>query len=214
MKNSILSICFLLACLLTLYSCSAPQGLEIGYNGIWIGELPEVHFGIKSDKTEFNVDDVTLDFSYGNGSNTDVGGYVGGDGEDCPIVCIALYFYNAKYLDTAARFGEARFDDYKEIQDFYFVKEISLADYNESYDVDNSVLGRRYEHTDALTIPKEALELSSGYVCLGVLQIAYIPSINKYRIVGGSEAALKYEMLDEHTVRLSEPGTTSYTDPQ
>ena len=82
-----------------------------------MGQLPEVYFGVKSDKTEFNIDDVTLDFSYGDGSVSDVGGYVGGDnGEDCPIVCIAVYFFNAKYQDAVTIFGDARFGDYKEIR--------------------------------------------------------------------------------------------------
>lgn len=215
MKKSIFALCLLFISLTVFSSCSASQGLHIGFNGLLIGKLPEVHFGIKSSQTEFDLDDVTLDFSYGNGSSTDVSGCVGGvNGEECPIVCVAVYFYNAKYLDTVARFGKARFDDYKTIEGLHFVKEISLDDYNESYDVENSFWGRRYEHTETLTIPQAVFELSKGYACLGVLQIAYVPSENKYWIVGGNETALKYEMLDGHKVRLSEPGTTTYTGPQ
>ena len=122
MKKPISLLCLLLVSLLTLSSCYEPTGLHIGFNGR-MGRLPEVYFGVKSDKTEFDIDDVTLDFSYGNGSSADVGGYVGGDNwEDCPIVCIAVYFYNAKYRDTVMKFGEARFDDYKSIEGLHFVK--------------------------------------------------------------------------------------------
>ena len=82
---------------LSMASCSNPEGLNMGFKGKWIGTLPDVHFGIQSDKTEFDISNVTLDFSYGTGDSRDVGGYVGGDNsEDCPIVCIAVYFFNAK----------------------------------------------------------------------------------------------------------------------
>ena len=214
MKKSIYLICLLLVSCLVFSSCSKSAGLNIGFDGR-MGQLPEVYFGVKSDKTEFNIDDVTLDFSYGDGSVTDVGGYVGGDnGEDCPIVCIAVYFFNAKYQDAVTIFGDARFGDYKEIEGLYFVKEISSDDYNENYDVENSFWGCKYEHTETLTIPETVMELTTGYVCLGVFEIAYIPSENLYCIVGGGYQALKYEKLDGNMVELSKPVGSHYSDPE
>ena len=124
------AICMVLLCF-SMASCSNSKGINIGFNGKWIGTLPDVHFGIKSDKTEFDINNVTLDFSYGDGSVGEVGGYIGNyvegaeETEDCPIVCVAIYFYNSKYGNTL---GEARFEDYKNIEGLYFVKEISLDD--------------------------------------------------------------------------------------
>ena len=210
------AICMVLLCF-SMASCSNPEGLNMGFKGKWIGTLPDVHFGIKSDKTEFDINNVTLDFSYGDGSVGEVGGYIGNyvegadEIEDCPIVCVAVYFYNSRYGDTL---GEARFEDYKNIEGLYFVKEISLDDYNENYDVENNIFGSKYEHTETLTIPQETFELTTGFVCIGVYAIAYIPSQNLYRIADGADKGLKYEILDDGKVKISEPGQTFYDEPQ
>ena len=216
MKKNLFVICLFLVSTFLLTSCSTPTGLNIGY-GRRMGLLPNVYFGVNSDKTEFDIDDTTLDFSYGNGSTANVGGYVGiggTTGEDCPVVGIAVYFFNAKYRDTVTIFGDARFEDYKEIEGLYFVKEISSDDYNENYDVENSFWGCKYEHTETLTIPETVMELTTGYVCLGVFEIAYIPSENLYCIVGGGYQALKYEKLDGNMVELSKPVGSHYSDPE
>ena len=216
MKKSISVICLLIVFCFVFLSCSTPTGLNIGY-GRRMGLLPDVYFGVNSDKTEFDIDDTTLDFSYGNGSTANVGGYVGiggTTGEACPVVGIAVYFFNAKYRDTVTIFGDARFEDYKEIEGLYFVKEISSDDYNENYDVENNIFGSKYEHTETLTIPQETFELTTGFVCIGVFEIAYIPSQNLYRIANGADKGLKYEVLDNGNVKISEPGTTVYRDPE
>ena len=210
------AICMVLLCF-SMASCSNPEGLNMGFKGKWIGTLPDVHFGIQSDKTEFDISNVTLDFSYGDGRIGEVGGYIGNyvegadEIEDCPIVCVAVYFYNSRYGDTL---GEARFEDYKNIEGLYFVKEISLDDYNENYDVENNIFGSKYEHTETLTIPQETFELTTGFVCIGVYAIAYIPSQNLYRIADGADKGLKYEILDNGKVKISEPGQTFYDEPQ
>lgn len=210
------AICMVLLCF-SIASCSNPEGLNMGFKGKWIGTLPDVHFGIQSDKTEFDISNVTLDFSYGDGRIGEVGGYIGNyvegadEIEDCPIVCVAVYFYNSRYGDTL---GEARFEDYKNIEGLYFVKEISLDDYNENYDVENNFFGSKYEHTETLTIPQETFELTTGFVCIGVYAIAYIPSQNLYRIADGADKGLKYEILDDGKVKISEPGQTFYDEPQ
>ena len=214
MKKIVFAVHLLIAFCFIFSSCSASADISIGFNRR-TGELPEVYFGVKSDKTEFDIDDVTLDFSYGNGAVSNTGGYIGGDdGEDCPVVCIAVYFFNAKHRDTVTIFGDARFEDYKEIEGLHFVKEIGLDDYNMNYDVENSFSGCEYEHTEALTIPKTVLELTAGHVCLGVFEIAYTPSKNSYRIVGGGYQALKYEKLGGDTVKISAPSGSYYADPE
>ena len=209
MKKRLILIALTLIFLINLASCSKSQGIDIGFNGFLIGQLPQVHFGVKSDKNVFNIDDVTLNFSYGDSSSAVAGGFVGeNDGEDCPVVCIAVYFFNSEYSDVCVSFGDARFEDYTKIEHLYFVKEISLYDYNENYDVDNNALRRKYEHSEDMTIPVGVFEGKSGYVCLGVYQIAYVPSTELYIIVGGGKVALKYEILDNGTVKLSEADRT------
>ena len=214
MKNVTCAICLLLISCLIFSSCSDKAGLSIGFHGR-TGRLPSVYFGVKSSENEFDIQNVTLDFSYGGQSNSDVGTFVGSaTGEDCPVVCIAVYFFNAKYRDTVVGFGSARFEEYKEIEGLYFVKEIGLDDYNANYDVENRFWCCKYEHTESLTIPEAVMERTTGYACLGVFEIAYIPSENAYFIVGGGYQALKYEKLDGNTVKLSKPVGSHYSDPK
>lgn len=216
MKNIIFLVCLIVVSCIVSTSCSDLSGLNIGFGGR-MGRLPEVYFGVNSDKTVFDIDNVTLDFSYGDGSIGEVGGYIGNyiEGDDsfekCPIVCVAVYFYNSKYGDVL---GEACFEDYKKIEGMQYVKEISLDDYNEDYDVENTLFGCKYEHTETLTVPQEVLELTTGYFCFGVYEIAYIPSQNLYRIAGGGYQALKYEKLGDDTVKISKPVGSHYSDPK
>ena len=217
MKKSYFAICLILASCIAFSSCSESTGLSLGFDGPWIGELPAVHFGIKSDKTEFAIDNVTMDFSYGDGSVSDVGGYIGkyseskGEYEDCPMVCIGVYFYNSRYIESLR---DARFEDYKSIEGLYFVKEIDIDDYNKNYDVTNNIFGSKYEHTETLTIPQVVFELTTGYVCIGVYEIAYIPSEDMYFFAIGDFQALKYQMLENDTVRISEPVGSYYGYPE
>ena len=218
MKKLVSIICLSLLLCLVLSSCTEKSGINIGFDGIRIGRQPDVYFGVKSDKTEFDINDVTLEFSYGNGSSSEAGGYIGnyveGDDmfEECPITCIAVYFFNSKYSDTVF---DIHFDDHKNIEGLYFVKEISLADYNENYDVENNIFGTEYEHSEVLTIPNEAMEKTTGYVCFGVFEVAYVPSEDRYCFGGHcGYQALEYEKLDDNTVRISKPSGSYYYDPE
>ena len=80
--------------------------------------------------------------------------------------------------------------------------------------MENNIFGSKYEHTETLTIPQETFELTTGFVCIGVFEIAYIPSQNLYRIANGADKGLKYEVLDNGNVKISEPGKTVYDDPK
>ena len=205
MKKVLSTISVLLVILIFFSSCASPYAINIGHDGFYVGLLPSVAIGIRSDKNEFNIDDVTLDFSFGD-DNEDIIDYIqigGISAEKCPVVCIALYFYNAKYIDYIS----TRFANYKEIEGWHFVKEITPEDYEENYKVQYNYWGRtKYDHTEALTIPKETLELTTGYVCFGVYAIAYIPSENTYKICMGSEKGLKYENHTSGKVRIHNAG--------
>ena len=56
MKRILSVIVALSVLLISLSSCAEPDVLNIGFNGIAVGRLPEVLFGVKSDKTEFDID--------------------------------------------------------------------------------------------------------------------------------------------------------------
>jgi len=215
MKKVLSIISIQLVILILFSSCASPYAINIGHDAHH-GLLPSVAIGIRSDKNEFNIDDITLDFSFGD-DNGDIIDYIqigGINAEKCPIVCVAVYFYNAKYMDATFEHVEDSyvsqrilFEDYKEIEGWHFVKEITPEDYEENYKVQYNYWGRtKYDHTEALTIPKETLELTTGYVCFGVYAIAYIPSENTYKICMGSEKGLKYENLTSGKVRIHNAG--------
>lgn len=213
--QSIVSV--LLLTLIIFSSCSNPNSINIGHNGINLGRLPNVAIGIRSNKTEFNVNDVTLDFSFGNESGAT--GCIYLDDEECPIICVAMYFYNAKYMDARNEFVDgsrypeiAYFKDYKEIEGWHFVKSITANDYNEKCKVQFNYWGHtKYDHTETLTIPKEVFELTTGYVCFGIYEIAYIESKDSYMIYNGSHQGLKYENLEGGIVKISNAGKTLFS---
>ena len=212
MKKIAFFVCLTLILVTLLSSCGENKALSFGFNGFWIGRLPSVHFAIESDKDEFDVNNITVDLSFGNGSTADAGGYVGEDGM---VKCLALYLCNGKYSDIIVGHSPKRYEDYTDIDGLYFVREISVDDYNESYDVENSFWARKYEHTERLYIPGDMLELSEGYVCIAVAEIVYYANDEAYGFGLVGIEGLKYEMLEDgNTVKLSEPASSVYSDPR
>lgn len=213
MKKISLFLCLTLIFVLLLSSCGdGNKAISFGFNGIWIGELPCVHFAIESDKDEFDINEITVDLSFGNGSTADVGGYVGEDGT---VECLALYLCNGKYSDTIVGYGEKKYENYTDIDGLYFVREIDIDDYNENYDVENSFWERKYEHTEKLYIPRDMFELSEGYVCIVVVEIVYYAGDNAYGFGLVGIQGLKYEMQEEdNIVKLSKPSSSVFSDPK
>ena len=222
MKKVLSIISILLVILILFSSCASPYAINIGHDALH-GLLPKVAIGIRSDKSEFDKDDVTLDFSFGD-VNDDIIDYIqigGISAEKCPIVCVGVYFYNAKYMDATFEYVEDSyasqnilFEDYKEIEGWHFVKEITPEDYEENYKVQSNYWGHtKYDHTETLTIPKETFELTTGYVCFGVHLIAYIPSENSYIVTVdyGDRRGVKYEKLENGKVKISDAGMTLFS---
>ena len=212
MKKIAFFVCLTLVLLMLFSSCGENKAISFGFNGFWIGRLPFVHFAIESDKDEFDINEITVDLSFGNGSTADVGGYVGEDGT---VECIALYLCNGKYSNMIVGYGEARYEDYADIDGLYFVREINIDDYNENYDAENSFFERKYEHTEKLYIPRDMLELTEGYICIAVVEIVYYANEEAYGFGLVGVEGLKYEMLEEdNKVKLSEPNSNVYSDPK
>ena len=158
-----------------------------------------------------DVDDIAVDLSFGNSSSSDVGGYVGEDGE---VTCLALYLCNGKYSDMIVGYGERRYADYTDIDGLYFVREIAVDDYNENYDVKTSFWSTKYDHTERIYIPRDMLELSEGYICISVVEIVYYTGDEAYGFGSVGIQGLKYEMLEDGRVKLSEPNSSHYSDPK
>ena len=59
MKKVLSTISILLVILILFSSCASPYAISIGHDGFYVGLLPSVAIGIRSDKNEFNIDDIT-----------------------------------------------------------------------------------------------------------------------------------------------------------
>ena len=211
MKRTLSKISILLVMVILFSACTKSDGINAGSASG--GMVPPIAIRMRSDKTEFDIDDVTLDFSFGTEHGL-VGSYIQNDGtsaEKCPVVSVAVYFYNAKYIDSVSRY--IGYADHKEIEGWHFVKDITPEDYEQNYKVEYRWVGLpKFDHTETLTSPEETFELTTGYVCFGVFPIAYVPSENSYIVTvdWGHFEALKYEKLENGRIKITKPGKTIF----
>jgi hypothetical protein len=186
------------------------EGIEKGFSyGTALGGY--IAAAAKSEKNEFNIDDVTLDFYYGhyNGLATPT------DKSRYEEICVAVYFSLSENTYSS-------FDDYRDIEDFYFVKEIPIEEFIANYTVTSKagLLGgrRTFSRSEQFTLPlsfindclentrKTATPVFNFYVGA----VIYDRQENQYRFVqqkqGTYDSALisfKLKSLDENTVYLS-----------
>ena len=200
MKRTLSIISILLALLILFSACTEPDGINTGSPGM--GMVPPVAIRIRGDKTEFDIDNVTLDFSFGSKLGTS--NWYEIDDERCPVVCVAVYFFNVKFANHNYFYTPVA--DYKEIEGWHFVKDITLENFEQNYKVEYRWVGAtKFDHTETLTIPKEIFEDVTGYLCFAVYPIVYIPSKNSYKVGDGHKEGLKYEILENGKVRISKP---------
>lgn len=193
--------------IISLTSCASSYAIDKGH-GSPGGLLPEFFIGIRSKTDVFDIDNVTLEFSWGKEDGIEEGdctfidkGEKGELPEECPVVCVAVYFYNYKYGNSLGSLHH--YDDYKEIDDVYFVKDFTVEEFNEKCKVNLNYWGRiKYDHTESLTIPKEVFETTTGEISFVVTKVEYVPSENAYIVSGGSNTNLSYRVLENGKVRL------------
>lgn len=93
------------------------------------------------------------------------------------------------------------------IDNYYFVKEINKEQFvTNVYTVTvqkNS--GKTFNYKETLTVPEEVLNPSNGYFCLKIMEIYYSQKDNGYCVNYSGYSAVKYEYIDDQTVRLSKP---------
>ena len=184
-----LSLCFLSA-------CGNTSALEIGFDRG--GRLPSLMAAAKSDHTDFDINDVTLDF------------YFGGLAEEYPpdheriSLGVALYFcneeaYSALELDTP-------YSDYQSLDSLYFIKIISTEEFNSGkYDVDESSWFKvSFTHCETMTVPSEVFIEGNDHFGLAMLDIYRLKDKTGYYIGYQSCLEIKYES-DGQNVKLSKP---------
>ncbi|HHU80883.1 MAG: hypothetical protein ACOX5E_05810 [Bacilli bacterium] len=189
--------------LLSLSSCDLYHvEIDENYDGLSIGftyedehKIFDITCAVRSNQTEFDIDNVTLDCYYGWYTHTPIHYYQDSNFEP---VCVALYFVYgySNMLDE--------FHDYKNIDKMHFLKEISIEEFStEAYNVKNSQKeGKTFEQHSALTIPKEIFVGSFGIISFVVVNIARNPQTNLFFVRGLGFRTIQYDFIDEETVRL------------
>ena len=196
------NLCFVLIVsfvLLGLSSCDLDfVDIDKNYDGLSIGFNHEydtlgIICAVRSNQTEFNIDNVTLDCYYGWYTYSPMHFYK--DGIYDPV-CIALYYGGINMHDV--------FDDYKNIENMHFLKEISIEEFStEAFNMKMTKQeGKTFEQSDSFTIPKELFVKPGGGVSLVVVNIGWNPNENVYFTRGFGFCAIQYDFIDEETVSL------------
>lgn len=101
---------FLLIVSITVFAVACNNnGIKIGFSRS--GRLPNIFCAVKSDKTQFSLDNITLDFYFGGPNLSEY------EDLDYEPTCVAVYFRNSRYTDGESILS-MNIEDYKAIKEF------------------------------------------------------------------------------------------------
>lgn len=196
------NLCFVLIVsfvLLGLSSCDLDfvdidknyDGLSIGFNHEY--ETLDITCAVRSNQTEFNINNVTLDCYYGWYTRAPNHFYKNSLYDP---VCIALYFNYGMWNEE--------FDDYQNIENMHFLKEISIEEFStEAFNMKMTKQeGKTFEQHSEFTIPNELFVEPGGSILFYVLNVAWNPEQNVYFTCGFGFRSIGFKYIDEETVRL------------
>ncbi|MCL2141236.1 MAG: hypothetical protein FWH42_06250 [Dehalococcoidia bacterium] len=170
--------------------------------------LLSIQYKIESPKVKFDIDDVTLDFSYGHSGNSiGLGQHYDAEGKDNYILsCFAVYFCDELYVSS---FTDYVHSDYRSIDNCYFIKEIMV----EAFHSDNYLNERKmdlllrrrtiFSHKEEMTVPRGVFERENGKLAFQVVGINYSIKDKCYIVEHLSFISVYYEYLDSQTIVLS-----------
>ena len=194
----LVSLCFSMA------SCSSYK-IEKGYS--YFGNLPSMFLGIRTNQTEYPLEDVSLEISYGWAE-----GYVdetGHDGYETYSVLIVAYDstligklpYNEPSENYNANFSTENLCVLKEIKDDFS---------NDKYVVRTSGSAKakvEYNTKETFRIPEELFEnLTSNRssIYFEIVLIGYSESDNTYLATYTDKITVNFEVDDNNTVRIKD----------
>ena len=186
--------CILLATLFLCTGCGSGKGLKLGFRNR--GHLPDLICAVKSNKTTFDIDDVTLNFYFSTSSTR----Y---EEENYTFISIALYFCDSQF-NSIPEYMEI-IEDYRELEGHYFIREISADEYvAEDYDITiGRLLDDKFKHCETHTVPREIMAKDKGSFCFRVAVINSPKKDGGYCLTGSGYIEIDYEYIDERRVRLS-----------
>lgn len=180
--------------------------------GVELDNNLDILYSVKSTKTKFEVDKVNLDFQYGHSDK--LGGNIS-ENEDFEFIGFALYFCDAKYYNKNAFTvynitEEYIFEDYRNLEGFYLVKELSNDEFNsDDYWAKRTLFSAdEFHHRETMTVPKEVFERKKGSVVFMVKMVYYMKEYNGYVLDYRGAVHFNYDFINENTVRISKPSST------
>ena len=187
--------CILLATLFLCTGCGSGKGLKLGFRNR--GHRSEPICAVKSSKTTFDIDDVTLNFYFSVGD-----GFKLSD-KNYTFISIALYFCDSQF-NAIPEYMEI-IEDYRQLEEHYFIREIPADEYiAEDYDITiGRLLDDKFKHCETHTVPKEVMTDEKGSFSFRVAIINYSQKDKGYCLTDNGYIEIDYEYIDERRVRLS-----------
>jgi hypothetical protein len=204
--------------LMILTGCPATDKQQDGF-AVGFGQPHRTSSAIivaaQSDKSVFAIDEVTLNFYFGGYAVVNINSlddWYGGHQNEEDMLPIAVYFVDGDVYPSW-RSGTSeypRFDDFRKVEGYHFVKEISIDKFMGGYLVINeSMTKRSFSHSEMLTVPQDIFRIfnyakDSGSFYFFVGQVVYDFKAHKQTFHAGSDSSVEigYQFLNDTTVRL------------
>ncbi|MBR2969286.1 MAG: hypothetical protein IKC36_05535 [Clostridia bacterium] len=194
-----LAVVVLLCCLVGCASYKVDKGYS------YFGSLPSMFLGIRTNQTEYLLDDVSLEIAYGWAE-----GYVdetGHEGYEPYSVLIVAYDWT---LNGALPYREPteNYDAYFSADNLCVLKEIKDDLYSDKYVVRTSGSAKaevEYNTKETFRIPEELFEnltSSRSSIYFEIVLIGYSESDNTYLATYTDNITVNFELDDNNTVKI------------
>jgi hypothetical protein len=183
-----------------LTSCQTPnvEGLNVGFG--YTLEPHAIMVGVKSEETQFEINNIQLDFYYGfDGSFS-----FSTDNENDELTGFGIYFCYGEYLYSIKAYRQTVFDNYHSVENHIFVKEV-LSEERLTGDfgyTNNYSSGVQYAHHEMFTVPSEVILGTKGKIYFRIIAIQYSADGNYYFFTEQNVIRIDYETLDNGKVKL------------
>ena len=215
MKKIIALVLIISTLVLTLTGCfwrddNTSEEYCWGDEGLGFPEYQHLNAKVTSDKLEFDINDVTLDFYYcfyclDDETIEEVrSNYHSGTGEEYFENTYAIYLSNEWSLSFEEE--NDRIIDYENKVNAQLIKYIDhkeLFDTNYGYTI-YGINVIEYNHMEELTIPAEFFVSSYGTVYIHVVRLCHWVEDDKFSASEKATVGIEFDLLDESTVILRE----------
>ncbi|MBN3490435.1 hypothetical protein JV173_02785 [Acholeplasma equirhinis] len=194
-----LTIISLLIITIFLTSCTNDNTYRVGF-GYELAPMNTVTVAVSSDTKYFYFENFKLEFHYGTFNHVPTYSDV-----DYEIHSMALYFSDEIFTIDNFLGSNNGLIDYKNLEDAYFIKEISLEEFNtDQYKVINeSYKDKVFNHSETIVIP-ESISAYTFSFYFTIIDIVYNRKDNLYYFgQNGYYREISYQLVDIDYLKLN-----------